>query len=305
MSALIGALVKVPLADLKPITNCRFDVRATEPGPDGQTWDEFVDSIRVTGGINVDPAKARKLPDGKYEQVTGSRRRAAIEEIAKETGNEKPEMLVILDSYSKAEALIENLGENTRRSGSLRPQDIAFGLFNASRAAKEEGKAIPDNELARAAAISKGYASRLLKIANSAAPAVFRRWREQSPALGVAEMEEVAAIKPQKDQAAAYEQRVSSKSPDPEAKKAQKHENQVKRLVSKAQERGVEIGTAERVGALAISDFEALREVFLPLPEDLSAKSKKLILDEFYKAYDAALKTGDETVENEDDEEKS
>lgn len=297
----VATIIRVPLAELSPITNCRFDVRATEPGPDGQTWDEFVDSIRVTNGINVDPAKARKLSNGKYEQVTGSRRRAAIEEIAKETGNEKPEMLVIVENFSKAEALIENLGENTRRSGSLRPQDIAFGLFNASKAAKEEGKVITQDELARAAGINKGYASRLLKIANTAAPQVFKRWREASPALPITEMEEVSAIKPQKDQAAAYEQRVAQRNADPEAKKAQKHENQVKRLVAKAQERGVEIGTAERVKAIAIADFETLREVFLPLPEDLSQKSRKLVLDEFYKAYDAALKEP-EATEEEDSE---
>ncbi len=75
--AKLAKIYDIPLSEIDDFPNHPFKVR------DDEDMESLIESIRVRGIIT--PAMVRKKPDGRYEMVSGHRRKRACEILGMET----------------------------------------------------------------------------------------------------------------------------------------------------------------------------------------------------------------------------
>ena len=137
---------EIPIREIDPFPDHPFKVR------DDEDMENLVDSIKAKGVIT--PCMVRKVPDGRYEMISGHRRMRACEIL----GMEKLRCEVV--DLSKEEAAIMMVESNFQRSKIL-PSEKAFAYKMRLEAMNRQGerndltscpvgtKLRSDNQLAR------------------------------------------------------------------------------------------------------------------------------------------------------------
>ena len=116
---------EIPIREIDPFPDHPFKVR------DDEDMENLVDSIKAKGVIT--PCMVRKVPDGRYEMISGHRRMRACEIL----GMEKLRCEVV--DLSKEEAAIMMVESNFQRSKIL-PSEKAFAYKMRLEAMNRQGK---------------------------------------------------------------------------------------------------------------------------------------------------------------------
>ena len=115
----------IPLSEIDDFPDHPFKVR------DDEDMDNLIESIRERGVIT--PATVRKKPDGRYEMVSGHRRKRACEKLGMDT------LRCEVVELSKEEATILMVESNFQRSVIL-PSEKAFAYKMRLDAMKRQGQ---------------------------------------------------------------------------------------------------------------------------------------------------------------------
>lgn len=122
--AKLPKIFDIPISEIDDFPDHPFKVR------DDEDLENLTDSIKVRGVIT--PALVRKKPDGRYEMVSGHRRKRACEKLGLET------LRCEIVDLSKEEATILMVESNFQRSAIL-PSEKAFAYKMRVEAMKSQG----------------------------------------------------------------------------------------------------------------------------------------------------------------------
>jgi len=175
----------------------------------GQSFSDLVESIKSQG--QLEPCKAR--PKGKkYQLIAGWRRYLAIKQIAQATGEKDPTILIISKPLDDLNALIANLGENSRDP--LTGPDLGHGCWRLSEEYKARGQTVSARAIANIVGKHHSYVADLLTIFYKA-PAVAKKWHEAPVQLTYQSMLRIAKIEDKGEQMAEYKRLLEEASEDP------------------------------------------------------------------------------------------
>ena len=123
--AKLTKIYDIPISEIDDFPNHPFKVR------DDEDMDALIESIKERGVIT--PATVRKLPNGRYEMISGHRRKRACEKLGMET------LRCEVVDLNKEEATILMVESNFQRSIIL-PSEKAFAYKMRLDAMKRQGE---------------------------------------------------------------------------------------------------------------------------------------------------------------------
>ncbi len=276
--AVEGELLKVALKDIDPsgFQNTRTGDLAKGEAYDhktGQSFSDLKESIKSQG--QLEPALVR--PKGKkWQLVAGWRRYLAIKEIAQATGDKNPTMIVISKPLDDMQALIANLGENSREP--LTGPDLGHGVWRLSEEAKARGQTLSSRQIANIVGKHHSYVADLLTIFYKA-PAVAKKWHDAPVQLTYQTMLRIAKIEDKSEQMAEYKRLLAEASEEPEeGGKAGKP--WLKTAMAQADRIGGVLGTLVQRGCITVNNLDwpaELEFLGVKIKKDANAKDRKRI----------------------------
>lgn len=260
-------LLRVPLKELDlSFQNTRTGDLAKGEAYDHKTGQSFADlkeSIKLQG--QLEPAKVR--PKGKkYQLIAGWRRYLAIKELAQASGDKEPTLLVIVKPLDDLNALIENLGENSREP--LTGPDLGHGCWRLSEEYKARGQTISARQIANIVGKHHSYVADLLTIFYKG-PAVAKKWHGAPVQLTYQTMLRIVKLEDKSEQMAEYNRLLAEASEESDDG-SKPGKPWLKTAKAQGERIGTVLGTLVQRGCITVTHLEWQEEL-----EALGVKVKK------------------------------
>lgn len=255
-------------------------------GPD-QSWSAFVGSIRDNG--QETPVVVRPIGRNRYTLVSGFRRFAALEVLAKSGDVRK--IKAIVRNLDDLEARAANIRENVERE-SLKAADLAFGALEIRRMLLDRDEDATDTKVASYIGKSQPYTSKLLRIVTTTNKDILEDWRQRPVAVTIDAMAQVAKVDKDR-QAEAYQEAVQGKKAAGRAGQAKAQERRIK-------ERAKLLATLDMAECITIEDFPACFDDLKP--KGMKTKEWRPLMKLASEVYNATKSDGADGSEDAEDE---
>ena len=300
MTALSTGIVpglELVVCDLEEVATDYENVRSGDVTDDGgddgspeQTFEDLVESIKSKGQKQPVILRPHPSPKGKvkYQLIAGYRRYAALNTLQNST-NVKHQIMGVVKPLDDLAALIENMTENQRRK--LRPADLMMGLWRIKIGSEAKGETLNNTQIGNIAGCNKSHAYELLAIVEKA-PKVARKWYEAQYQMGVRELRSIIKIEGEKEQLAAYEEKLKTLVPPRDGGEGPDPNAWIERSIKQAEGIATTLGHLERRGAwkkFQMNWEEELEWLGVKVKNGATKKQRNRIAAKAEKAYQAAL----------------
>lgn len=124
-------IINIPITEIQDYPDHPFKIR------DDESMQNFVESVKEYGVML--PAIVRKLPNGKYEMISGHRRKRASELAGKQ------ELICIVKDLTDEEAVILMVDTNIQQREEILPSERAFAYKMKMEAISHQGKSLNES----------------------------------------------------------------------------------------------------------------------------------------------------------------